>query len=182
MPASLVRKYKVSWSLANLEGRMMAIRAWIALPLYIAALPWTMAAPLSFHNGGAEITMEVVPYQGAQCATAQCRANAFAILGHHRATSVVASLTVKRNGHVYHLPTDGMVDPQIGSVSEAAERIKLSCDTVDNCTLRGVFGDAGGVYVCEWLIIDNTVVRTVFSPSQDLFNFVRTHLSAPAYE
>lgn len=160
----------------------MAIRAWIALWLYIAALPWAMAAPLSFHNGGAEITMEVVPYQGAQCATAQCRANVRAILGHRRPTSVVAFLIVKRNGHVYRLPTEGMVDPLIDSVSEAEEHIRLSCDTTDNCTLRGVFGDAGGVYVCEWLIRDNTVIRTVLSPSQDLFNFVREHLSAPVYE
>jgi hypothetical protein len=161
---------------------MMPIRAWIAAPLYIAALPWVMAAPLSFHSSGAEITMEIVPYQNAPCASAQCRANVRAVLGLHRAKSVVASLTVKRRGHVYSLPVEGMADPQIGSANEAAERLRLSCDTVDKCTLRGVFGDAGGVYVCEWLIHDGTVIRTVFSPSQDLFNFMREHLSAPVYE
>lgn len=161
---------------------MMAIRAWIALFLFMAAFPWAIAAPLSFHSGGAEITMEIRPYQGTQCATTQCSANVRAILGHRRPTSVVASLTIKRNGHVYRLPTEGMVDPLIDSVSEAGERIRLSCDTVDNCTLRGVFGDAGGVYVCEWIIRDDTVIRTVFSPSQDLFNFVREHLSAPVYQ
>jgi len=154
----------------------------MALGCWIAALPAVQAAPITFLSQDGEIALHIVPYRGSMCASAQCRTMLYALLGTQRPVDAVASLSVTRKGKTVRLPVEGMVDPQLANAGEAAQRIRLSCDTVDQCTVRGVFGDGGAVYVGEWIVRNGMAVRTVFSPSQDLSGFVRENLAAPVYE
>jgi hypothetical protein len=148
---------------------------------WLAALP-AWSAPLSFRSGDAEIAMEETPYREAKaCASEQCRAMRYAILGTVRPHTVLSSLTVRRHGHVYKLPTEGMVDPQLGGGTAPSLRMALGCDEVDNCTVRGVFGDGGATYAAEWIIHKGRATRTVFSNAMDLGQFIGEHLQAPVY-
>jgi hypothetical protein len=145
---------------------------------WLSALP-AWAAPVSFRSGDGEIAMEELPYREAQaCKSVQCQAMRYAILGTQRPHTVL-SLTVRRHGRVYKLPTDGMVDPQLGW--KTSSRLALACDEADNCTVRGVFGDGGATYAAEWIIQNGRATRTVFSTSMDLNGFIGEHLQAPTY-
>jgi hypothetical protein len=146
---------------------------------WLAALP-AWSAPLSFRSGDGEIAMQELPYRAAKaCTSQQCQAMHYAILGTERPHTVLSSLTVRRHGRVYQLPTDGMVDPQLGW--KTSSRLALACDEADNCTVRGVFGDGGATYAAEWIIQNGRATRTVFSTSMDLNSFIGEHLQAPTY-
>lgn len=155
---------------------------WALAACWLAVLPAASAAPVTFHSEDAEITMVESPYRPASaCTSAQCRAMRYAILGTQQPATVLASLTVKRHGHVVVLQTDGMVDPLLGNPRAASTRLALACDEVDNCTVRGVFGDGGGTYAAEWIIQNGRATRTVFSNAMDLNGFIEAHLQAPVY-
>jgi hypothetical protein len=160
--------------------RKPAVLRSVLAACWLLALP-AWSAPLSVRSGDGEITMEEIPYRAANaCASAQCQAMRHAILGAERPHTVLASLTVKRHGHVYALQTEGMVDPQLNAGGTSV-RMALACDAADNCTVRGVFGDGGGSYAAEWIIQNGRATRTVFSNAMDLERFIGEHLQAPVY-
>jgi hypothetical protein len=105
----------------------------------------------------------------------------YALLGTARPHTVLSSLTVRRNGRLVKLPTEGMVDPQLGGGTALSSRMALACDEADNCTVRGVFGDGGATYAAEWIIQNGRATRTVFSNAMDLNRFIGEHLQAPVY-
>ena len=150
--------------------------------LSVTALPAASAAPLVFRSGDAEISVEEAPYRPANaCASEQCQAMRYAILGSAQPATILASLTVRRRGQVYVLPTEGMPNPLFGNAKAASARLALVCDEADNCTVRGVFGDAGASYAAEWIIQNGRATRTVFSNAMDLNRFIGEHLHAPVY-
>ncbi|MBV7534321.1 hypothetical protein KW842_00950 [Duganella sp. sic0402] len=88
-------------------------------------------------------------------------------------------ITVTIGNARYELDTSGMYNPLIDS--KFAESFGGFCYDKNNCSFRGAFGDAGGVYAAEWVIKNGKAYRTSLSDSADFFQFVKSHLSPPQY-
>jgi hypothetical protein len=56
------------------------------------------------------------------------------------------------------------------------------CQDALNCTLRGLFSDAGGAYVAEWQIVNGVSERTVLTWSGDVVIDFRKHIDPPEYD
>jgi hypothetical protein len=65
--------------------------------------------------------------------------------------------------------------------SELASHICGFCYDKLNCSVRAVFGDAGGSHVAEWRIANGKAYRTVLSDSGDLVQYFKTNLMPPRY-
>jgi hypothetical protein len=160
--------FRFSCTLVVLAGGLAAVGAF--------------AAPIHFDTKGGAVTLEERPYTVAdRCRSDACAAVRDAILGTQAPKTVLSRLEVTVQGKSYRLDTSGMVDPLIGPREQAGQAIRLACDETGACTVRGVFGDGGAAYACEWVIRGGKSARTVFTPSNDIGHFLRENLVAPTY-
>ena len=56
------------------------------------------------------------------------------------------------------------------------------CYDGENCTIRGLFSDAGGAYVAEWKIIKGKATRTVITDSGDIVGMFTKDIAPPVFE
>jgi hypothetical protein len=56
------------------------------------------------------------------------------------------------------------------------------CEDALNCTLRGLFSDAGGAYVAEWQIVNGVSQRTILTWSDDVVVDFMKHIDPPKYD
>lgn len=55
------------------------------------------------------------------------------------------------------------------------------CFEKKNCQFRGLFSDAAGSFVAEWLIVDGFPMRTVLTGSNDVVNLFTKHIEPPEF-
>lgn len=55
------------------------------------------------------------------------------------------------------------------------------CFDKKNCQFRGLFSDAGGSFVAEWLIVDGYATRTVLTGSNDVVDLFMKHIDPPEF-
>lgn len=56
------------------------------------------------------------------------------------------------------------------------------CFDKKNCHFRGVFSDAAGSFVAEWLIVDELVMRTVLTSSSDVVSLFIKNIDPPEFD
>lgn len=95
------------------------------------------------------------------------------------------SLSLTVSGKTYKLDTTGMYNAWGNRPLEYKGTIKYlgaHCYDKDNCALRGLFSDAAGSYVAEWLIVNGIATRTVISSSDDIVHLFMKNIEPPYYE
>lgn len=55
------------------------------------------------------------------------------------------------------------------------------CSDSQNCSFRGLFSDAGGSFVAEWVVIDGVGMRTVLTSSSDVMNLFIGEIDPPTF-
>lgn len=56
------------------------------------------------------------------------------------------------------------------------------CYDSEHCALRGLFSDAAGSYVAEWVVINGVSSRTVLTSSDDVVHLFMKNIDPPVYE
>lgn len=56
------------------------------------------------------------------------------------------------------------------------------CFDAKNCQVRGIFSDAAGTFVAEWLIADGRAFRTILTDSNDVVNLFMKHIDPPEFD
>ena len=56
------------------------------------------------------------------------------------------------------------------------------CVDKKNCQFRGLFSDAAGAYVAEWLIVEGYAIRTVLTNSIDVVNLFTKNIDPPVFD
>ena len=56
------------------------------------------------------------------------------------------------------------------------------CYDSKHCALRGLFSDAAGSYVAEWVVINGVPSRTVLTSSDDVVHLFMKNIDPPVYE
>lgn len=60
--------------------------------------------------------------------------------------------------------------------------LTANCYNDRNCTLRGLFSDAGGAFVAEWQIVDGKAMRTVITDSSDIIDLFAKDITIPTFD
>ena len=97
----------------------------------------------------------------------------------------VKLLSLSVGSKTYRLDTSGMYNAWGNRPLEYKGTIKYlgaHCYDENNCALRGLFSDAAGAFVCEWVIINGHSFRTVISPSDDIGHLFMRNIDPPYYE
>lgn len=56
------------------------------------------------------------------------------------------------------------------------------CFDKRNCQFRGLFSDAAGSYVAEWLVVDAVAIRTVLTSSSDVVSLFKKNIDPPEFD
>ena len=97
--------------------------------------------------------------------------------------SVLSRLTLSFQGKEYELDTSGMFDPFLPAKdADLSSQIQGFCYDALNCSIRAVFGDAGGSHAVEWRVSNGKAFRTVLSNSGDLVQYFMKNLMPPKYK
>lgn len=104
--------------------------------------------------------------------------------------SYLKKLTLQINGKSYDLESANMYNAwgnrlmnyAAPRAHQAETHMSAHCYDAENCTLRGVFSDAGGAYIAEWQIRTGKAVRTVLTGSSDLVHqFLGKGINPPVF-
>jgi hypothetical protein len=85
----------------------------------------------------------------------------------------------------YNLDTSGMYNAWGNRPLEFKGKIKYlgaHCYDKDHCSLRGLFSDAAGSFVAEWVIVNGKSTRTVITSSDDIVHLFIENIEPPHYE
>lgn len=94
-------------------------------------------------------------------------------------------LSLSKAGKTYKLNTNGMYNAWGNRPLEFKGIIKYlgaHCYDESNCTLRGLFSDAAGSFVAEWVILNGVPYRTVISSSDDIKQLFIKYIEPPHYK
>ena len=97
----------------------------------------------------------------------------------------VKLLSLSIGSKTYKLDTTGMYNAWGNRPLEYKGTIKYlgaHCYDENNCALRGLFSDAAGTFVCEWVVINGHPFRTVISSSDDISHLFMRNIEPPYYE
>jgi hypothetical protein len=84
----------------------------------------------------------------------------------------------------YDLETSNMYNAWGEKPKEISGVIKymaVHCYSPKTCTLRGIFSDAAGSFVAEWIISNGIPLRTILSNSKDIVNLFIKKISPPVF-
>jgi hypothetical protein len=96
----------------------------------------------------------------------------------------VKSITVTFKGQSYSLGASDMYNAWGERPLEVRGAIRYfggTCFDVKNCRFRGLFSDAAGSFVAEWLIVNGLSTRTVLSDSADILRLFTEHIDPPEF-
>ncbi len=85
----------------------------------------------------------------------------------------------------YKLNTTGMYNAWGNRPLEYKGTVKYlgaHCYDENSCALRGLFSDAAGSFVAEWLIVNGHPFRTVLTSSDDIMYLFLKNIDPPYYE
>ncbi|MEJ2610144.1 MAG: hypothetical protein P8179_08655 [Candidatus Thiodiazotropha sp.] len=95
------------------------------------------------------------------------------------------SLSLSIHGRTYKLNTSGMYNAWGNRPLAIKDKIKYlgaHCYDEKSCALRGIFSDAAGSFVAEWLIVNGISTRTILTSSNDIVNLFIKNIEPPYYE
>jgi len=105
--------------------------------------------------------------------------------------SFLKKLTLFVNNKSYELETTNMynawgnryMDYSAPGAHKADVHLFAQCYDPENCTLRGLFSDAGGAYVAEWQVRSGKALRTILTDSNDIVHhFKDKGIRPPKFE
>jgi hypothetical protein len=97
----------------------------------------------------------------------------------------VRSITIMWMGQSYRLNVSDMYDAWGSRPLEVKGVIRYfggQCFDSQNCQFRGIFSDAAGAFVAEWVIRGGLVLRTILSGSVDVIDLFIKHIDPPTFE
>jgi hypothetical protein len=93
----------------------------------------------------------------------------------------VKRIAIQYQGRTHALDASDMYDAWRGRPLEFKYKGKVQiryfggkCFDAHNCRFRGLFSDAGGSFVAEWLIVNDRSVRTILTDSSDVVHLFMT--------
>lgn len=99
--------------------------------------------------------------------------------------SYVKSITISFQGKSNELDVSDMYNAWGNRPLEYPGKIRYfggRCFDEKNCQVRGVFSDAAGSFVAEWLIVDGRIFRTVLTGSNDVVDLFMKHIDPPEFD
>lgn len=116
-----------------------------------------------------------------------CYLNGYPALGVNNVppASYLSGLTLNVADRQYDLETTHMYNPMTNRKQGEGDNMQyfvVVCVDAINCTVRGIFADAGASYVAEWLIVDGVSLRTILSPSADVVEAFVDNIVPPDFE
>jgi hypothetical protein len=97
----------------------------------------------------------------------------------------VKSITITYQGRSYSLDASDMYDAWGARPLEYKGVIRYfggKCFDKHNCQFRGLFSDAAGTFVAEWLIANGLSNRTILTSSNDVVNLFAKNIDPPEFE
>ena len=94
----------------------------------------------------------------------------------HSQNTYLKNITASYQGHSYTLDVADMYNAWGNRSLEHPGVIRYfggRCYDKSNCQFRGIFSDAAGSFVAEWLIVDGLAIRTVLTSSNDVVNLFK---------
>jgi hypothetical protein len=95
------------------------------------------------------------------------------------------SITVTCQGESYSLDVSNMYDAWGTRPLEYKGTIRYfggKCFNAKNGQFRGLFSDAGGSYVAEWIIVNGVPIRTVLTGSNDIKRLFMKNIDPPTFD
>jgi len=95
------------------------------------------------------------------------------------------NITASYQGHSYTLDVADMYNAWGNRSLEHPGVIRYfggRCYDKSNCQFRGIFSDAAGSFVAEWLIVDGLAIRTVLTSSNDVVNLFKKNIDPPEFD
>ncbi|HEY9051773.1 MAG TPA: hypothetical protein VIQ03_09535 [Gammaproteobacteria bacterium] len=97
----------------------------------------------------------------------------------------VSNITFSIKKKSYQLDSKYMYNAWGGRPVEVPDVIKYldaHCYDTENCTIRGLFSDAGGSFVAEWKITNGIPLRTIITDSPDVVYFFTKNITPPIFD
>jgi hypothetical protein len=94
-------------------------------------------------------------------------------------------LTFSIKNKTYELDTSGMYNAWGNRPLEHKGSIRYlgaHCYSDVDCKLRGIFSDAAGSYVAEWIMFGGTSQRTVLTSTNDVMHMFMKNIDPPYYD
>ena len=130
---------------------------------------------------------ELWQVEGCSSAEAACRINGQLPFGaaFGLPSTYVKSITIEYKGRTHALDVSGMFDAWGGRPLEHKGVVRYfggKCSDAHNCQVRGLFSDAAGAFVAEWMVVNDRATRTVLTDSKDVVHLFITNIDPPEYE
>lgn len=100
-------------------------------------------------------------------------------------SSYISEMTLRIGSKSYELDTKYMYNAwgdRWLEMPDGGKYLAAHCYDENNCTIRGLFSDAGGAFVAEWRIIDGVPLRTIITDSSDVIGLFVEDISPPVFE
>jgi len=97
----------------------------------------------------------------------------------------VRSITISFQGTSYALDVTDMYNAWGNRPLEYPGAVRYfggKCFDKKNCQFRGLFSDAAGSFVAEWLVVDGLAIRTVLTSSNDVVNLFKKNIDPPEFD
>lgn len=143
---------------------------------------------------GVEVTIVEAPFQqerfkieGCSDKGSICRINGHIPFGmaFGLPKTYVKSLTISFQGKSNALDVSDMYNAWGNRPLEYPGKVRYfggKCFDVKNCQIRGIFSDAAGSFVAEWLIVDGRPFRTILTGSNDVVDLFMKHIEPPEFD
>lgn len=99
--------------------------------------------------------------------------------------TILESITINFQDNIYVLDTSNMYDAWGTRPLKIVNSIRYfggNCYDLKNCQFRGLFSDAAGSFVAEWLIREGKQMRTVLTNSKDVLALFQKNIDPPLFE
>lgn len=97
----------------------------------------------------------------------------------------VKSITISFQGASYALDVTDMYNAWGNRPLEYPGAVRYfggRCFDKKNCQFRGLFSDAAGSFVGEWLIVDGVTIRAVLTSSNDVVSLFMKNIDPPEFD
>lgn len=165
----------------------MKRRAIIIASLLLSALP-ACAAQVERHQlnlaDGVEVTIEETRAD-TDAPPASSPNGGFKFGATRVPDTFVSKLSLSVGDRKYELDASNMYNAWGKRAVESPDGTRFlaaHCYNDRNCTLRGLFSDAGGAFVAEWQIVDGQAMRTVITDSNDIVDLFAKDISIPTFD
>jgi hypothetical protein len=145
---------------------------------------------------GVQVRIVEAPFESARFKVSGCSAGAHRCLINGRVPfgsanglprTYVKSITISFKGGSYQLDSSQMFNawgnrPLAYEPPHAVRYFGGKCFDSANCQFRGVFSDAGGSFVAEWVIVGGAPVRTILTDRNDVVGFIMDNIDPPEFD